>query len=98
MLLIDLQGATMAIRGLADAIDQNRFLLEAPSLPTRMDGPALAVDPDDSTITQTMRAVPRPSTPAAQAPGDERNKNDIWWLIGAAALIAIGIAVLFYVF
>ena len=80
------------------AFDQNRFLLEAPSLPTRMDGPALAVDPDDSTITQTMRAVPRPSTPAAQAPGDERNKNDIWWLIGAAALIAIGIAVLFYVF
>ena len=79
------------------AFDQNRFLLEAPSLPTRADGPALAVDPDDSTITQTMRAVPRPNTPAP-APVDDRNKNDIWWLIGAAALIAIGIAVLFYVF
>ena len=81
------------------AFDQNRFLLEAPSLPMRTEVPALAVDPDDSTITQTMRAVPRPSTPAPlQSPGDERYKNDIWWLIGAAALIAIGIAVLFYVF
>ena len=81
------------------AFDQNRFLLEAPSLPTRDDGAPLAADPADSTITQTMRAVPmpaRPPTPAKVA--DERNKNDIWWLIGAAALIAIGIAVLFYVF
>jgi len=80
------------------AFDQNRFLLEAPSLPTRADGAQLAVDPDDSTITQTMRAVPRPSASAPAPAIDERNKNDIWWLIGAAALIAIGIAVLFYVF
>lgn len=80
------------------AFDQNRFLLEAPSLPTRADGAQLAADTDDSTITQTMRAVPRPSVPAPQPPDDERNKNDIWWLIGAAALIAIGIGVLFYVF
>ena len=81
------------------AFDQNRFLLEAPSLPTRADGAQLAAETDDSTITQTMRAVPRPSPPAPQQPpNDERNKNDIWWLIGAAALIAIGIAVLFYVF
>ena len=80
------------------AFDTNRFLLEAPSLPTRADGPVLAADPLDSTITQTMRAVPRPNVPAPQPANDERNKNDIWWLIGAAALIAIGIGVLFYVF
>jgi len=80
------------------AFDTNRFLLEAPSLPTRADGPAVSADPDDSTITQTMRAVPRPNVPAPAPPNDERNKNDIWWLIGAAALIAICIAVLFYVF
>jgi len=80
------------------AFDQNRFLLEAPSLPTREEGAQLAVDPDDSTITQTMRAVPRPSVPAPAPVADERNKNDIWWLIGAAALIAIGLGLLFYVF
>jgi len=80
------------------AFDQNRFLLEAPSLPTREESPEPAVDPDDSTITQTMRAVPKPSVPVARAPVDERNKNDIWWLIGAAALIAIGLAVLLYIF
>ena len=80
------------------AFDQNRFLLEAPSLPTREEGAQLAVDPDDSTITQTMRAVPRPSVPVSTAAADERNKNDIWWLIGAAALIAIGLVLLFYVF
>jgi hypothetical protein len=46
-----------------------------------------------------MRAVPRPVMPIAPPPAaDDRNKNDIWWLIGAAALIAIGLAVLLYVF
>ena len=80
------------------AFDQNRFLLEAPSLPTRAEGVQLATDQDDSTITQTMRAVPRPIAPTPPPADDERNKNDSWWLIGAAALIAIGIGVLFYVF
>ena len=80
------------------AFDTNRFLLEAPSLPTRDEGAQQAPDVDDSTITQTMRAVPKPAQPAPAKPVDERNKNDIWWLIGAAALIAIGIAVLFYFF
>jgi len=80
------------------AFDTNRFLLEAPSLPTREEGDQAGVDVDNSTITQTMRAVPRPTQPAPARPVDDRNKNDIWWLIGAAALIAIGIAVLFYVF
>ena len=80
------------------AFDTNRFLLEAPSLPTREEGDQPAIDVDHSTITQTMRAVPKPVQPAPAKPADERNKNDIWWLIGAAALIALGIAVLFYVF
>ena len=80
------------------AFDTNRFLLEAPSLPTREEGAQQPIEVDDSTITQTMRAVPKPVQPAPGKPVDERNKNDIWWLIGAAALIAIGIAVLFYFF
>jgi len=80
------------------AFDTNRFLLEAPSLPTREEGEQPGVNADDSTITQTMRAVPKPAQPAPAKPIDDRNKNDIWWLIGAAALIAIGIAVLFYFF
>ena len=78
------------------AFDQNRFLLEAPSLPTRDEVVPPVIDPDDSTITQTMRAVPRSSLPPP--PAEDRNKNDIWWLIGAAALIAIGLGVLFYIF
>jgi len=80
------------------AFDTNRFLLEAPSLPTREEGAQQPIEVDDSTITQTMRAVPKPAQPAPGIPVDERKKNDIWWLIGAAALIAIGIAVLFYFF
>jgi pSer/pThr/pTyr-binding forkhead associated (FHA) protein len=78
------------------AFDRNRFLLEAPSLPTRGDlaqepAPAQAVN-----ITQTMRAIDKPAAPPA-VPAEERNRNDIWWLIGAAALIAAGIAVLLYI-
>ncbi|MBU6200052.1 MAG: FHA domain-containing protein [Xanthomonadaceae bacterium] len=78
------------------AFDRNRFLLEAPSLPTRGD---LALAPpaaQEVNITQTMRAIDKPaSAPASSA--EERNRNDIWWLIGAAALIAAGIAVLLYI-
>ncbi|MBS0557262.1 MAG: FHA domain-containing protein [Proteobacteria bacterium] len=77
------------------AFDRNRFLLEAPSLPTRGDlGPGHADEPA-ANITQTMRAIEKPAAaPTAQA--ESRNRNDIWWLIGAAALIAAGIAVLLY--
>jgi len=75
------------------AFDRNRFLLEAPSLPTRND---LAPSAQEVNITQTMRAIDKPATPPV-APAEERNRNDIWWLIGAAALIAAGIAVLLYI-
>ena len=72
------------------AFDRNRFLLEAPSLPTRGE---LAPTAQEVNITQTMRAIDKPALP----PAEERNRNDIWWLIGAAALIAAGIAVLLYI-
>jgi pSer/pThr/pTyr-binding forkhead associated (FHA) protein len=75
------------------AFDRNRFLLEAPSLPTRND---LAPSAQEVNITQTMRAIDKPAAPPAP-PAEERNRNDIWWLIGAAALIAAGIAVLLYI-
>lgn len=77
------------------AFDRNRFLIEAPSLPTRGDLAADASAAPAVNITQTMRAIEKPATvPEAQA--DAGNRNDIWWLIGAAALIAAGIAVLLY--
>ena len=76
------------------AFDRNRFLLEAPGLPGRAEAPA-ATD-EAPNITQTMQAIRLPD-PAQGAPADERNRNDIWWLIGAAALIGLGIAVLLFV-
>ncbi|MGH8042906.1 MAG: FHA domain-containing protein [Rudaea sp.] len=75
------------------AFDHNRFLLEAPSLPVRPDAAASVSPEHESNITQTLRALERPDTPAAV---DEGSRNDIWWLIGAAVLIAAGIAVLLY--
>jgi len=79
------------------AFDHNRFLLEAPGLPGR--DQALIDERDAPNITQTMRAVRLPGEdddrPRAAAPGPAR--NDIWWLIGAAALIGLGIALLLLV-
>lgn len=76
------------------AFDRNRFLLEAPSLPQRENAPSASAG--EVNITQTMRAVPKPEV-APVAAVAERNRNDVWWLIAAAALIAIGIATLLYV-
>jgi pSer/pThr/pTyr-binding forkhead associated (FHA) protein len=78
------------------AFDRNRFLLEAPSLPTRGDLASTPASAQEVNITQTMRAIDKPAAPPAP-PAEERNRNDIWWLIGAAALIAAGIAVLLYI-
>src|SRR5262252_6366918 len=79
------------------AFDHNRFLLEAPGLPGR--DQALIDERDAPNITQTMRAVRLPDEdddrPRAAVPGPAR--NDIWWLIGAAALIGLGIAMLLLV-
>ncbi len=75
------------------AFDRNRFLLEAPGMAPRSDHEVTAEEPAHN-ITQTMQAIRLPEAKAATA---ERNKNDIWWLIGAAALIAVGIALLLFV-
>jgi pSer/pThr/pTyr-binding forkhead associated (FHA) protein len=73
------------------AFDRNRFLLEAPGMPPRSDHEVTSEEPVHN-ITQTMQAVRLPEAKTVSA---ERNKNDIWWLIGAAALIAVGMALLF---
>lgn len=79
------------------AFDRNRFLLEAPGMPVR--GAEVITDRADAgktpMITQTMRAVDVPDAPkGGEAPA---SRNEIWWLIGAAALIGTGIALLLLV-
>jgi pSer/pThr/pTyr-binding forkhead associated (FHA) protein len=77
------------------AFDRNRFLLEAPGMPARGESEITAEEPAvANNITQTMQAIRMHD---ATAPAPERNRNDIWWLIGAAALIAVGIALLLFV-
>jgi len=82
------------------AFDRNRFLIEAPGMPARKDsaGPAEPEQAEEPNITQTMQAIRLPNQPAKAAPGaEERNRTDIWWLIGAAALIGLGVALLLFV-
>lgn len=68
--------------------DQQRFVIEAPGLPVRgsRTGEALA---DARPITQIMQAVQVPVTESPPAAG-----HSIWWLIGTAAVIGVGIAAL----
>jgi pSer/pThr/pTyr-binding forkhead associated (FHA) protein len=77
------------------AFDHNRFLLEAPGLPGR--DQAIIDERDAPNITQTMRAVRLPEEERPKAQPVNSTRNDIWWLIGAAALIGIGIAMLLLV-
>jgi pSer/pThr/pTyr-binding forkhead associated (FHA) protein len=78
------------------AFDRNRFLLEAPGLPGRDEAETVS-EQDMPDITQTMQAVkPAPRAPVA-APAPDKNRNDMWWLIIAAALIAAGIFLLLFV-
>ena len=82
------------------AFDRNRFLIEAPGLPARKDvaaAPAETPAADVPNITQTMQAIRLPNPPPKPAPVEERNRTDIWWLIGAAALIGLGLALLLFV-
>ncbi|MEP6938484.1 MAG: FHA domain-containing protein [Rudaea sp.] len=75
---------------------RNRFVIEAPGLRPRED---TAESPRPApNITQTMKAInfPQQATPAAPS-RPSPNRNDIWWLIGAAALIAAGLTALFWV-
>ncbi len=84
------------------AFERNRFVLEAPGLPARPETPASSAPVSygqASNITQTMRAINLPHEEVAPtaASDDAGNKNDIWWLIAAAALIAVALALLFLV-
>ena len=77
------------------AFDHNRFLLEAPGLPGR---DHLAIDERDApNITQTMRAVRLQDEESPRPAPNPATRNDIWWLIGAAALIGLGITLLLLV-
>lgn len=81
---------------------RDRFLVEAPGLPQRSLFGAEPVWPAKGpAITQTMPAVTLPgeAVPAERSGAARREsgagKNDIWWLIAAAALIAGGMALVF---
>lgn len=84
------------------AIDQHRFVLEAPGLPSR--GQVANVRPVAVSHTQTMKAVQVPaeagnsrqsaSDGAAQQPAAGQSSNALWWLIAAAALLAAALTAL----
>ncbi len=79
------------------AFERNRFLLEAPGLPTR--GSEERFDDEEANITQTLRAVPKlhaRQDDASVVSGSRQMNNGLWWLIGVAAVIAIGLGVLFF--
>ena len=84
------------------AFDRNRFLIEAPGMPTRKeaDANAPAAAAEEPNITQTMQAIriPNQAKPdLAPSSREEKTRTDIWWLIGAAALIGLGLALLLFV-
>jgi pSer/pThr/pTyr-binding forkhead associated (FHA) protein len=82
------------------AFGRNRFVLEAPGLPLRSMAPTTLPRAVSPNITQTMKAIQLPDERVAEdkAPREDKSsKNDIWWLIIAAALIAAGLALLFLV-
>jgi hypothetical protein len=85
-------------------IDQHRFVLEAPGLPTR--GQAAHQRPAQVSHTQTMKAV---QVPGAEPPRSRRSQSQesgpqpseaspssssLWWLIAAAALLAAALTAL----
>lgn len=81
------------------AVDQHRFLLEAPGLPMR--GQMGGQKPVVTTHTQTMNAVrvpvandpvPAHDEPAASAP--KRDPVALWWLIAAATVLAAAMTAL----
>jgi hypothetical protein len=83
------------------AIDQHRFVLEAPGLPLR--GQLNAGKPSVATHTQTMKAVrvpvaadpapALPSAPESRRP-PARDPGALWWLIAAATVLAAAITAL----
>jgi len=81
------------------AIDQHRFMLEAPGLPVR--GQQAARVPTPSTHTQTMKAIrvpgasgPAPKPEAAASTPRRRDPGALWWLIAAATVLAAALTAL----
>ena len=71
------------------AFERNRFVIEAPGLPQRLLSGAEPESQADQ-LTQSWRLLVIPET--APAPSKPAPRGEIWWLIGAAALIGIAIA------
>ena len=80
------------------AFDRNRFLIEAPGMPVRRADarPASEPRPQQPQVTQTMRAI-RADTPAPPVIESKPapSSQGVWWLLGAAVPIALGLALLF---
>jgi len=85
------------------AIDQHRFVLEAPGLPSR--GQIASSRPAAVSHTQTMKAVQapakhpsgdRPTGPgkAVKQPVPASSSSALWWLIAAAAILATALTAL----
>ena len=99
---IPVQSAVLA-PGDQFAIDQHRFVLEAPGLPSR--GQTASVRPVSVSHTQTIKAVQArvsdvdvdhgsatgtPSTP----PNPRRSSSALWWLIAVATILAAALTAL----
>jgi pSer/pThr/pTyr-binding forkhead associated (FHA) protein len=83
------------------AIDQHRFVLEAPGLPQR--GQMGGARPVATTHTQTMKAVrvpvandPAPEPAEVAPPASRRDPVALWWLIAAATVLAAAMTALLY--
>lgn len=83
------------------AIDQHRFVVEAPGLPPR--GHGGGAKPQASVHTQTIKAVkvpvaadpvPAPLPETAVPRGPARDPGALWWLIAAAAVLAAAMTAL----
>ncbi len=85
------------------AFDRNRFLLEAPGMPTRRAEPAAkANEPQQAGVTAVMSAIrvdadANRSSPAQPTTVQGSAGWSPWWLLAAATLIGVGIAVVFLV-
>jgi pSer/pThr/pTyr-binding forkhead associated (FHA) protein len=68
------------------AFERNHFVVEAPGLPLRGEGARQAQSADNA-----GDAIPR-----SEMPESPRAQHAIWWLIGAAAVIALGLFLLIH--
>lgn len=70
------------------AFGRNHFVIEAPGLPQRGEDATEVA----RAITETLDVVPAGGVAAAR----RRAQGGVWWLIGAAALIALAFALVLY--